>query len=282
MCLPFGLAEFDAVDRVFTNTLTVEGGVKGVGVIGSKLYIINQGRFYNVDRTVKPNISFIGNWNKRIDPLAEKDTTMAYEGLTIFKNQVFTTFRNNLFRFNSDNTFDKIDTLLTIKNVKYLTSGSDFIIVGGRCNQANLPNSGCIAEVVLYDASLQNIPFNRQNLNDNLYAVQDNDKIWFADSYHGYRYISLPDLNPTFIDISNRSPWSNDVVAIIKTPDALYVAPGGRSTIYNGLGNKQGLFEYKDGFWKIYNLYSDPFLLLQCHLQIFQTLHTMKIRRNLQ
>lgn len=259
LCLPFGLAEFDAVDRVFTNTLTVEGGVKGVGVIGSKLYIINQGRFYNVDRTVKPNISFIGNWNKRIDPLAEKDTTMAYEGLTIFKNQVFTTFRNNLFRFNSDNTFDKIDTLLTIKNVKYLTSGSDFIIVGGRCNQANLPNSGCIAEVVLYDASLQNIPFNRQNLNDNLYAVQDNDKIWFADSYHGYRYISLPDLNPTFIDISNRSPWSNDVVAIIKTPDALYVAPGGRSTIYNGLGNKQGLFEYKDGFWKIYNLYSDPF-----------------------
>ena len=61
LCLPFGLAEFDAVDRVFTNTLTVEGGVKGVGVIGSKHYIINQGRFYNVDRTVKPNISFIGN-----------------------------------------------------------------------------------------------------------------------------------------------------------------------------------------------------------------------------
>lgn len=259
LCLPFGLAEFDAVEEVFTNTLSVEGGVNGVAVDGNRLYIINQHEIYTVDRTVKPNISFIGNWTLLNDPVTDATNLVNYSAVTTFDGNVYTTFKNNLYRINEGLTYDFIDTLTTIKNIRYMTAGSDYLMAGGSCNQENLPNQGCIGEVAIYDKQLNKIDYDHQNLNDNRSAAQDVDKIWFADSYHGYRYITLQDYNAYMININDRSPWSNDVVAMIKTPDALYAAPGGYNQIYQGVGNKQGLFKYNDNVWTVSNLYSDPF-----------------------
>ncbi len=259
LSMSFGLAEFDAVDRVFTNTLSVEGGVSGVAIVGSRLFIINQGKLYTVDRVVKPNISYIGNWSLLNDPINDISNVINFTTLNTFDSKVYTTFKNNLFRVNDALTYDKIDSLTTIINVKYMNAGSDYLMVGGSCNQANLPNSGCIGEVAIYDKLLNKVDYSRQNMNDNKYAIQDVDKIWFADTYHGYRNINLSDLRANFIDINDRSPWSNDVVAMIKTPDALYAAPGGHNQIYQGVGNKQGLFKYKDNSWTISNVYTDAF-----------------------
>lgn len=262
LCLPFGLAEFDAVDRVFTNTLSVEGGINGVAVNGNRLFIINQEKIYTVDRSVKPNISFIGNWTLMNDPISDITNLVNFTTISTFDGKVYTTFKNNLYRVNDALAYDFIDTLTTIKNVRYMNYGSDYLMIGGSCNQMNLPNQGCIGEVAIYDKELNKIDYSHQNMNDNRFAVQDVDKIWFADFYHGYRYITLHDYNAYMININERSPWSNDVVAMIKTPDALYAAPGGHNQIYQGVGNKQGLFTYKDNVWTISNLYSDPFFAL--------------------
>ena len=85
-----------------------------------------------------------------------------------------------------------------------MNAGSNHLMVGGSCNQENLPNAGCIGEVAIYDKELNKIDYSHQNMNDNRFAIEDVDKIWFADSYHGYRYIRSR-LQCLMININDRS-----------------------------------------------------------------------------
>jgi len=259
LCFSFGMTEFDMSEQVFTNTLSAEGGVNAIAATGSRLYIVNNKSLLTIDRSVRPNISYIGNWTRLQFPDTNKPADTTFRGLATFRDQVFTTFNKKLYRVETDGSYTFIDTLSTLKSVAYINSGGDYLMIGGSCNPDNLDNKGCIGEVALYNAELEPAGYNRQNMADNRYAAQSGDKIWFADSYHGYRYLNLPDLSPGFINLDSRSPWSNDVDAILKTGDALYVAPGAHSSIYQGVGNKQGLFIYKDQSWTVHNLYNDPF-----------------------
>jgi len=259
LCMPFGMVEYDVVDRIFTNTLSVEGGVSSMAVKGSEMFITSQGNFYKIDRQIKNNISFIGNWTLLNDPVSDPQDKITFHGLTSFNGNILTTFDNILYKLEENNSFDSVDTLKTLSQVKYLNSGSQYLMVGGSCDPDNLPNKGCLGEVALYNTDLQSVDYDRSSLADNTFSIQSDDKIWFADTYHGYRNVSLPGLTPGLIDLNAYSPWTNDVVAIIKTPEALYVAPGGYSQIYLGVGNNQGLFTYKDNFWTVSNLFTDDF-----------------------
>lgn len=257
ICLPFGMVEYDAVARVFTNTLTVQGGVTAVAIRENDMYIANNGNLYTINRLIKPNISFIGNWSLMNDPAQDSQNTINYNGLCLFRDQIFTTWKNNLYNIDGS-SFVKRDTLLTISSVKYLYGGNKYLMAGGACNPANLDNKSCMAEVVIFNEALQQINYNRSGINDNQGLLESNDRIWLADSYHGYRYLNTADLSPGIIDLNERSPWSNHVVSMIKTPEKLYVGPGGYSQIYAGNFNLEGLFEY-DGKWTIRNLYNDGF-----------------------
>ncbi len=259
LCFSFGMVEYDAREEIFTNTLTAEGGISAVSVNGDKLYIINNNKLYTIDRSVKANISYLGNWTLVDAPDNRPHADETYRGLTTFRGQSYTTFDRNLYRLDENSGPAKIDTLPTIMTVAYLNAGAEYLMVGGSCNPAALDNKSCIGEVALFDRNLKTTDYSRQNLVDLRYVIETTDRIWFADSYHGYRYLDLPALTPGFIDINRFSPWSDKVDAIIKTNDALYIAPGAHTPNYQGAGYKDGLFEYKDGFWRIYNQFSDPF-----------------------
>lgn len=259
LCFSFGMVEYDATEEVFTNTLSAEGGIGWITVNGNRFYIINNQRLYTIDRSVKPNISFIGNWTLLDAPDSLTHNDASYRGLTTFLGKVYTTFDRKLYRLEEDDSLTRIDSLPTVKKVAYLNAGETYLMVGGSCNSAVLDNKSCIGEVALFSQNLDPIDYSRLNLADLRYAIETKDKIWFADSYHGFRYLDLPVLTPGLIDINRLSPWSDKVDAIIKTADALYIAPGAHTSIYQGAGNKEGLFEYKDGFWWVYNQFSDSF-----------------------
>lgn len=259
LCFSFGMTEFDAIDQVFTNTLATEGGIDALTISGDRLYIVSNKKLYSIVVTGQTNIAYIGNWTEIKTPVPGTPGDQVFKGLATFDDKTYTTFSKKLYRINPDGTFDYIDTLKTINAVAYLNAGKDYLMVGGSCNPDGLINKNCIGEVALYNSDLQAVDYERTNNADLRYAIEADSKIWLADSYHGFRYINTPEMTAGLIDLNRLSPWSDDVDAILKTDDALYIAPGAHSPIYQGVGNKQGLFTYKDGFWTVQNLYNDPF-----------------------
>ena len=49
----------------------------------------------------------------------------------------------------------------------------------------------CIGEIALYNADLQNVDYDRSKNANLQYAIEVGNKLWLADSYHGFRYINL-------------------------------------------------------------------------------------------
>lgn len=256
LCFSFGMTEFDAANQVFTNTLSTEGGVEALTAAGDRLYIVSNKRLYSIQQKDNINISYIGNWSEISSP---SGNTPNFKGLATFQGNVYSTFNKKLYRINNDGTTAKIDTLKTIQSVAYLNAGNGFLMIGGSCNADELENKNCIGEIALYNADLQNVDYDRSKNANLQYAIEVGNKLWLADSYHGFRYINLPEMTAGIIDLNRYSPWSDDVEAMLKNKEALYVSPGAHSPIYQGVNNNQGLFTYKDGFWTIQNQYNDPF-----------------------
>ena len=246
LCMSFGLVQFDMVDEVFTNTVAVQGGVNDITQSGNQLYITTGQKLLTVNKN-QTNISFIGNWT------VLEENLRSFNALANWKNSIYVTSENNLLKLEVDQTLHQEANFTDISTINYLKNNADYLFISGDCK------SDCLKRAILLDINLNNKPIDQSLINDNLNAVFSENEIWLADSYHTFRYLNLNDLSSHVINLNENSPWSNLVFDIKYTEEALYIASGGFSRIFLGLGNKEGLFKYDFTGWYVSNLYTDPF-----------------------
>ena len=244
LCMTFGIIEYDMVNRIFTNTLSIAGGVNDLTSQGDKLFLITDNKLYTFNKASQANFAYIGNWQL----ITTHET--AFTALNTWNNEIYAAAGNTLFRLQQDELIS-VRSFSEIQKIKYLRSDNSNLLIGGSCT------GNCLATVILLDKDLNTLPFNQSIINDNLNAVFTDKEIWVADSYHQFRYLDRSSNATHIIDLNRDSPWSNDVFDLKFTSRGLFVAAGSYSRIFLGTDNKVGYSLYDLNEWHTYNLYVD-------------------------
>lgn len=246
LCMTFGMIEYDIVNRIFTNTLSVQGGINDVAARGNELFIINKNNLYSFDRSTGANLSYIGNWN-----LIQQNSS-DFTAIDNQENVIYVSMENTLARLESDGDLTTIISFPEIEKIKYIRSDNNYLLISGSCS------GNCIAKVILLDKENKRVSFNESIINDNLNAAFTDNAIWFADSYHQFRYMDLTGFATHTIDLNQYSPWSNQVFDLKFSSEGLFAAAGSYSRIFLGTDNRSGYSYYNYNEWQSFNSFNTP------------------------
>jgi len=181
------------------------------------------------------------------------DTTATYNYCTYFDNRIFTNKYSG--SANSDSVLIYDGNTWSIMDLDFqsprrnLGTSYDRLILSSY-GRADVYDKNLDRELIIYGPSgTQVYP---QDV-----IIDKNDFYWIADRYSGLVKVWSGGWSGEFI-LPN-GPSSNNVFALSSSGGDIWVAPGGRSTIWGTIYNK-GIFSFRNEIWNIIDTQEDPIM----------------------
>lgn len=245
----FGIVVLDMERKEIKDTYYIgpKGGslnIRGITSDGDNLFAATDDGVY--EASLSSNLASFTSWTKHINlPKG------IFNSITFFSGKIFVNYSKMLTQ--QSNAQDSIFVFdhggwthfpeVSGYNINSLGSYSDKLVITQDVN------------VEIFDTNLTRIKLVDSYQFDNVHskqAVLDEDNfLWIADSQYGLvKNGNTKSSESHYPD----GPETSNVLEMTLVNNNLYVAPGGRNDVWDGIYNHDGLFYFKDDDWRTIRL----------------------------
>lgn len=249
ICMNIGIVVLDMEEQEFADTYVI--GTDGEQINVNEVTISNGLIYAATDEGVKRaalSSEFLANyqdWELLSNGIPAEASSM----ITSYQDKVIAVIADTIFSLDqagwSSLYYNDTASVLAING-----EGEDLLV-------SVLDTAGSGGTVLLFDAS-----GNESTLDISFPAPQDvlmdeNGTIWVADQIQGLHMIENGQIRTT---VQPNGPFSSTAANLAIRDGALWVAPGGVSADFSNVGNADGYFVYKDGWWNNVNQFTNSAL----------------------
>jgi len=250
----YGISEIDLKREEFRFTTFTGIAARDVAIFRDTFYVSTDEGIYRAPVSL-PNPADFSQW-QLMGPETGFPADYSCLDLAVFNETLYAILNDSLFAYQPGQGRRLIDVPIPKRDLTYLAESADHLLIGySRCNDGS-----CGSRVGVLDRS-----GNLQKLGGPcpgvpVYAAMDQqDRIWMADAFDGFRILSGLDENQCEELRFNTPPTSSNYEMTF-WENQLWLASGGLNL---NLGNRfirDGFSSYIDGQWTTFNTQTQPLL----------------------